>query len=138
MMLFGQDDPDDVVAAGLHGLGGRLLPVRISKTGWCRFTVATSATSETVDFSRITALRYSAVEDPAAVIARAIAGRGRNLSTLQLVIIDGVANAICGTQGCTEHRVFALHDAGRLGAAQAAAATFRNHACSALPATSLH
>ena len=128
-MLYGQDDPDGVVATGLHGWGGRLLPVRITRTGRCRFTLATSATSETVDFSKITAIRYSAIDDPAAVIARAIAGGGRDPPTLQLVILAGADDAICGPQGCTGHRVFALHDAGRLAAAQAAAAAFRSHAC---------
>ena len=113
LALYGQADPDHVTAAGLHGLGGPKGPITLTQTGNCRFTVATPGRGETIDFSRVSGIRYVEMADPAVGLAAMFAPTSREPARarrLTVAIVEGVADDECGTVGCAARRVFGVSD----------------------------
>ena len=131
LMLFGQRDPDAVMAAGLHGLGARPVRVTIGRLADCRFKIATTDRSEIIDFRQVTLIRHASMADPAAGVAFSLQPGPIGIARLPVAILAGRGDAFCGEAGCVDRRVFALADEAMLGAASAAATSFRQRSCPA-------
>ena len=130
LLLYGQPDPANITAAGLHGLGGRVVPVGLTQTGRCRFTVATATQSEDIDFEQVEAIHFLDMPNPAAGIANLSAPRlSPRLQRLAVAVLEGSGGAFCNDTGCLSKRVFALRDPEHLGEARAAAAAFQARFC---------
>ena len=133
MFLFGQPDPDHIVAKGLYGLDKEDSTVLIAEDDKCRFTVSSPGKSEAIaiNFNEVAQIRISIVDNLASAFAAALfpAAKKQTIKKDIFVQIMGTKNAICSKEECVAKRAFIFTDLDQLQRARRAAEYFRGHFC---------